>query len=90
LRNGKKQVPLNVLYGKKFGDMGFSNLLSRSIWWIKFRFILHCYIFRGTSKIKSSGFAAAMWAHSYLAMTHLNAEGDERRIKHYLAPSMLG
>jgi hypothetical protein len=25
-------------------------------------------------KIKSSGFAAAMWAHSYLAMTHLNAE----------------
>jgi alkylation response protein AidB-like acyl-CoA dehydrogenase len=28
-------------------------------------------------KIKSSGFAA-MWAHSYLAMTHLNAEGDER------------
>jgi hypothetical protein len=26
---------------------------------------------RRTQKIKSSGFAAAMWAHSYLAMTHL-------------------
>jgi hypothetical protein len=29
-------------------------------------------------KIKSSGLQLMMWAHSYLAMTHLNAEGDER------------
>jgi alkylation response protein AidB-like acyl-CoA dehydrogenase len=41
-------------------------------------------------KIKSSGFAAAMWAHAYLAMTHLNAEGDERIKKDYLAPSIAG
>jgi hypothetical protein len=26
-----------------------------------------------------------MWAHSYLAMTHLNAEGDERIKQDYLA-----
>jgi alkylation response protein AidB-like acyl-CoA dehydrogenase len=39
-------------------------------------------------KIKSSGFAAAMWAHSYLAMTHLNAEGDERIKQDYLVPSI--
>jgi hypothetical protein len=25
-----------------------------------------------------------MWAHSYLAMTHLNAEGDERIKQDYL------
>jgi hypothetical protein len=26
-----------------------------------------------------------MWAHSYLAMTHLNAEGDERIKQDHLA-----
>jgi acyl-CoA dehydrogenase len=31
-----------------------------------------------------------MWAHTYLAMTHLNAEGDERIKKDYLAPSIAG
>jgi alkylation response protein AidB-like acyl-CoA dehydrogenase len=41
-------------------------------------------------KIKSSGFAAAMWAHAYLAMTHLNAEGDERVKQEYLAASITG
>jgi alkylation response protein AidB-like acyl-CoA dehydrogenase len=39
-------------------------------------------------KIKSSGFAL-LWAHSYLAMTHLNA-GDERIKQDYLAPSISG
>jgi hypothetical protein len=29
-----------------------------------------------------------MWAHSYLAMTHLNAEGDEKT--NYLVPSIAG
>ena len=27
-------------------------------------------------KVNSGGFAANMWAHAYLAMTHLNKEGD--------------
>ena len=31
-----------------------------------------------------------MWAHAYLAMTHLNAEGDERIKQDYLAPSISG
>jgi hypothetical protein len=30
-----------------------------------------------------------MWAHSYLAMTHLNAEGDERIKQEYLAQVFL-
>jgi alkylation response protein AidB-like acyl-CoA dehydrogenase len=29
-------------------------------------------------KVNSGGFAAAMWAHTYLALTHLAAEGDVR------------
>jgi hypothetical protein len=30
-----------------------------------------------------------MWAHSYLAMTHLNAEGDERIKQDYLVLFMM-
>ncbi|MCK5638000.1 MAG: acyl-CoA dehydrogenase family protein, partial [Flavobacteriaceae bacterium] len=41
-------------------------------------------------KINSSGFAAAMWAHSYLAMTHLIKEGDDQIKKEYLTPSIEG
>jgi alkylation response protein AidB-like acyl-CoA dehydrogenase len=41
-------------------------------------------------KIKSSGFAAAMWAHVYLAMTHLNAEGSESIKQDYLTASISG
>ncbi len=41
-------------------------------------------------RINSGGFAAAMWAHAYLAMQHLNAEGDERIKEEYLVPSILG
>jgi alkylation response protein AidB-like acyl-CoA dehydrogenase len=74
---------------KSSGIWAFESLIQK-LWWIKLRFVLHCYLFRGTSKIKSSGFAAAMWAHSYLAMTHLNAEGDERIKQDYLAPSIAG
>jgi hypothetical protein len=41
-------------------------------------------------KINSGGFAAAMWAHAYLAMTHLDKEGDHRIKEKYLAPSISG
>ena len=41
-------------------------------------------------KINSGGFAAAVWAHVYLAMTHLNAEGDEAIKQNYLVPSITG
>ncbi len=41
-------------------------------------------------RINSGGFAAAMWAHAFLAMQHLNAEGDERVKKEYLQPSIEG
>ncbi|WP_228852245.1 acyl-CoA dehydrogenase family protein [Aegicerativicinus sediminis] len=41
-------------------------------------------------KINSGGFAAAVWAHCYLAMTHLNAEGSDSIKKDYLEPSIHG
>ena len=41
-------------------------------------------------KINSGGFAAAIWAHAYLAMTHLNKEADDTIKKKYLEPSVAG
>jgi alkylation response protein AidB-like acyl-CoA dehydrogenase len=41
-------------------------------------------------KINSGGFAAAMWAHAYLAMTHLNKEGNQEQKEKYLTASITG
>ena len=41
-------------------------------------------------RINSGGFAAAMWAHNYLAMTHLLKEGSEEIKEKYLTASISG
>ncbi|TYP70964.1 acyl-CoA dehydrogenase family protein [Aquimarina intermedia] len=41
-------------------------------------------------KVNSGGFAAAMWAHAYLAMTHVNKEGNASIKEKYLTPSIAG
>jgi len=41
-------------------------------------------------KINSGGFAAAIWAHVYLAMTHVNVEGDASIKNKYLGASISG
>ncbi len=76
---------------KKFGDMGFFGINYPEAYGGLNLDLFYTVIFlEELQKIKSSGFAAAMWAHAYLAMTHLNAEGDERIKQEYLAPSIAG
>ena len=76
---------------KKFGEMGFFGIPYPEAYGGMNLDLFYTVIFlEELQKINSSGFAAAMWAHSYLAMTHLNAEGDERIKNDYLAPSILG
>ncbi|HWR94447.1 MAG TPA: acyl-CoA dehydrogenase family protein [Flavobacterium sp.] len=76
---------------KKFGEMGFFGIRYAEVYGGLNLDLFYTVIFlEELQKIKSSGFAAAMWAHSYLAMTHLNAEGDERIKQEYLAPSISG
>ena len=41
-------------------------------------------------KINSGGFAAAIWAHVYLAMTHLNKNANDEQKRKYLVPSVNG
>ena len=76
---------------EKFGEMGFFGLKYPEAYGGLGLDLFYTVVFlEELQKIKSSGFAAAMWAHAYLAMTHLNAEGDERIKQEYLAPSILG
>lgn len=76
---------------KKFGEMGFFGIpYPESYGGMNLDLFYTVVFLEELQKINSSGFAAAMWAHSYLAMTHLNAEGDERIKRDYLAPSILG
>ena len=41
-------------------------------------------------KVNSGGFAAAVWAHVYLAMTHLQCEANEAIKSDYLQKSISG
>ncbi len=41
-------------------------------------------------KINSGGFAAAMWVHPYLAMSHVNSEGSKAIKEKYLTASIKG
>jgi len=75
----------------KFGEMGYFGLSYPEEYGGLDLDIFYMVIFlEELQKINSGGFAAAMWAHVYLAMTHLNKEGDDRIKQEYLIPSILG
>lgn len=76
---------------KKFGEMGYFGLNQPEEYGGMDLDIFYTAIFlEELQKINSGGFAAAMWAHAYLAMTHVNKEGDDAIKKKYLTPSIEG
>jgi len=76
---------------KKFGEMGYFGLNSPEEYGGLGLDLFYTVIFlEELQKINSGGFAAAMWAHAYLAMTHLAKEGDDSIKKAYLTPSIDG
>ncbi|KAA5824034.1 acyl-CoA dehydrogenase [Algibacter amylolyticus] len=76
---------------KKFGDMGFFGInYPEAYGGMNLDLFYTVILLEELQKINSGGFAAAIWAHVYLAMTHLNAEGDEAIKQKYLAPSIAG
>lgn len=76
---------------KKFGDMGYFGLNYPEEYGGLGLDLFYTVIFlEELQKINSGGFAAAMWAHTYLAMTHLNKDGDHRIKEKYLVPSISG
>lgn len=76
---------------KKMGDMGYFGLAYPEEYGGLDLDIFYTLIFlEELQRINSGGFAAAMWAHAYLAMTHLKAEGDAAIKEKYLTPSISG
>jgi len=76
---------------KKFGDMGFFGInYPEAYGGLNLDLFYTIILQEELQKINSGGFAAAIWAHAYLAMTHLNAEGNDRQKKQYLVPSITG
>ncbi|MEO1436904.1 MAG: acyl-CoA dehydrogenase family protein, partial [Bacteroidota bacterium] len=76
---------------EKFGEMGYFGISYPEEYGGLDLDVFYMVIFlEELQRINSGGFAAAMWAHTYLAMTHLNAEGDERIKQEYLRPSIEG
>lgn len=76
---------------KKFGEMGYFGLNYPEEYGGLNLDLFYTVIFlEELQKVNSGGFAAAMWAHTYLAMTHLNAEGSDDVKDKYLKPSIEG
>jgi len=76
---------------KKFGEMGYFGLNYPEAYGGLNLDLFYTVIFlEELQRIHSGGFAAAMWAHAYLAMTHLNAEGSPAIKEKYLTQSIEG
>ncbi|MBU2994942.1 acyl-CoA dehydrogenase family protein [Cellulophaga baltica] len=76
---------------KKFGEMGYFGLATpEENGGLALDLFYTIILLEELQKINSGGFAAAIWAHVYLAMTHLNKEGSDAIKKDYLEPSVLG
>ena len=87
----EKSGAIDRFIWKKFGKMGYFGLNSPEEYGGLDLDLFYTVIFlEELQKINSGGFAAAMWAHVYLAMTHVNKEGDDRIKRKYLTPSIDG
>lgn len=76
---------------EKFGEMGYFGLnVTEENGGLGLDIFYTVIFLEELQKINSGGFAAAMWAHVYLAMTHLEKEGDDFVKNNYLAPSIAG
>ncbi len=87
----EKEGTIERFIWKKVGEMGYFGLNTPEEYGGLDLDLFYTVIFlEELQKINSGGFAAAMWAHAYLAMTHLNKEGDDRIKTAYLTPSVHG
>ena len=87
----EKSGTIDRFIWEKFGEMGYFGLTYPEQYGGLNLDLFYTVIFlEELQKVNSGGFAAAMWAHSYLAMTHLLAEGSEEVKKKYLEPSIEG
>ena len=76
---------------KKFGEMGYLGLnASEEYGGLGLDMFYTVILLEELQKVNSGGFAAAIWAHVYLAMTHVEKEGSDAIKKNYLTASIEG
>ncbi|MGV6829799.1 MAG: acyl-CoA dehydrogenase family protein [Flavobacteriales bacterium] len=76
---------------EKMGEMGYFGLnIPEEYGGLQLDLFYTLIFLEELQKINSGGFAANMWAHAYLAMTHLNKEGSHEIKQKYLTPSVEG
>ena len=87
----EKSGSIDRFIWKKFGDMGFFGIsYPEAYGGLNLDLFYAVILLEELQKINSGGFAAAIWAHVYLAMTHLNKEGNHDIKQRYLTPSISG
>ncbi|HZW77942.1 MAG TPA: acyl-CoA dehydrogenase family protein [Flavobacteriaceae bacterium] len=76
---------------EKFGEMGYFGIYQPEEYGGLDLDLFYTVIFlEELQRVNSGGFAAAMWAHAYLAMTHLKKEANQEQKEKYLVPSITG
>ncbi|MBP93583.1 MAG: acyl-CoA dehydrogenase [Flavobacteriaceae bacterium] len=87
----EKEGTVERFIWKKFGEMGFFGVNYPEAYGGLDLDLFYTIIFlEELQKVNSGGFAANMWAHAYLAMTHVNAEGSDAIKEKYLTASISG
>lgn len=76
---------------EQMGHMGFFGIAAPEAYGgMDLDFFYTVIFLEELQRVNSGGFAAAMWAHAYLAMTHLKYEANHEQKERYLAPSISG
>ncbi len=87
----EKSGTIDRFIWEKFGEMGYFGIAyPEEYGGLDLDLFYTVILLEELQKINSGGFAAAIWAHAYLAMTHINKEGDHRIKEEYLTPSISG
>ncbi len=87
----EKEGKIDPSVWTKMGEMGYFGLAyPEKYGGLDLDFFYTLIFLEEMQSVNSGGFAAAMWAHAYLAMTHLNAEGSEELKEKYLSASIAG
>lgn len=76
---------------EKFGEMGYFGLAyPEEYGGMDLDLFYTVILLEELQRVNSGGFAAAIWAHAYLAMTHVNKEGNHALKEKYLTASITG
>ncbi|MEL6853386.1 MAG: acyl-CoA dehydrogenase family protein, partial [Bacteroidota bacterium] len=83
------EVPREIF--EQFGEMGFLGLDKPEAYGGSQLDIWFTVIFyEELARVNSGGFGAAVGAHAYLALTHMEAEGNPTQKERYLRPGITG